>query len=274
MSKSWSRFVVLGCWGLGVGIAQAAGIAGVCPDGSAFIVQKIQDVPCARAKLVPPSEMPPLRPELLPRPYNWHVDHEARNPHNPYNLIDAAQQIRAHRAQSASSGSSQRSSGPRAESLRVPEPSRGPRVALSESELRDLLRLVELRQQVAPAKLSVEDIQGREQLELKVAYSPAIEAQILAQLGDSPSARRVLVFTAQSVVGSEFHPNFFVVQDTLTFRPEPTRLEEVGFLLGEPGPLARGTPVLGYLVIPARFDPERSLDIWWNDRSFSAVLAR
>ena len=273
MSKSWSRSVVLGFWGLGVGIAQAAGTAGVCPDGSAFIVQQIRDVPCARAKLVSPSELPPLRPELLPRPYNWHVDHEARNPHNPYNLIDAAQQIRAHRAQSASPGPSQRASGPRTERLRVPEPSHRPRVALSESDLRDLLRLIELRQYVAPAKLSVEDIQGREQLEINVAHSPAIEAEILAQLGESPPARRVLVFTAQSVVGSEFHPNFLVVQDTLTFRPEPTRLEEVGFLLGEPGPLARGTPVLGYLVIPARFDPERSLDIWWNDHSFSALLA-
>ncbi len=274
MFRGWSRFVVLGFWGLGAGLAQAASLAGVCPDGSAFIVHKREDVPCSRAKLVPPSELPPLRPELLPRPYNWHVDHEARNPHNPYNLIDAAQKIRAHRAGTTGPGTRRPSTVPHTQSSPTRAPAQGPRISLGEADLRDLLRLVELRQHVAPAKLTVEDIQGRAQLELLVAHSPAFEARILEQLGESTAERRVLVFTAHSAVGSEFHPNFFVVQGTLTFRPEPTHPREVGFLLGAPGPLAHGTPVLGYLVIPARFDPQQPLDIWWNDRSFNAVLAR
>ena len=102
MTANFRQALWVGLWALGGGMAHAAGIAGVCPDGSAFIVQSRADVPCPRAKLVPPDELPPLRPELLPHPYTWHVDQEARDPHNPYNLIDAAQKIRTLRAGEAS----------------------------------------------------------------------------------------------------------------------------------------------------------------------------
>ncbi len=78
--------------------AHAESIAGVCPDGSMYIVKKEADIPCARSKRVDPSEMPPMRPQLLPRPYTWHVDQQSRDPHNPYNLIDPAAKIRAFQA--------------------------------------------------------------------------------------------------------------------------------------------------------------------------------
>ena len=274
MRSRWRRIGVLGLWSLGVGIAEAASIAGVCPDGSAFIVHRRQDVPCARAKLVPPSELPPLRPELLPRPYNWHVDQEARDPHNPYNLIDSAQKIRALRSGDSPRGPNPHPMATRSETpSRAAEPAPNPRAGLSEPELADLIRLVELRQRVAPATLSIDNLQGREQLEIQLAHSQAFEARLLPLLGHGPGERRVLLFTARSAVESEFHPNFLVVQEALTFRPEPARALEVGFLLGEPGPLAREAPALGYLVLPARFDPERAMDLWWNDRSFTTVLA-
>jgi hypothetical protein len=270
MAANFRQALWVGLWALGGGMAHAAGIAGVCPDGSAFIVQSRKDVPCPRAKLVPPDELPPLRPELLPHPYTWHVDQEARDPHNPYNLIDAAQKIRTLRAGEAPG----EPSTPRVETAtRVPAPSAAPRVFLSDPELRDLARIIELRQQIAPARLSVEDLQGRQQLEIELAHSPALEAQILEVLGESPEERRVLVFSARSAVSSEFHPNFLVVQDSLTFRPDPGRPEESGFLSGEPGPLPRGVPTLGYLVIPDRFDPAQPMDLWWNDRSLTAVLS-
>ncbi len=80
MAASFRQALWVGLWALGGGMAHASGIAGVCPDGSAFIVQSRKDVPCRRAKLVPPDELPPLRPELLPHPYTWHVDQEARDP--------------------------------------------------------------------------------------------------------------------------------------------------------------------------------------------------
>jgi hypothetical protein len=30
--------------------------------------------------------------------------------------------------------------------------------------------------------------------------------------------------------------------------------------------------VLGYLVIPQRFDPSTGLELWWNDRSIHTIL--
>ena len=62
------------------------------------------------------------------------------------------------------------------------------------------------------------------------------------------------------------------VQDGVTFRPEPSEAREVGLLVGQPGDLERGFMVVGYIVIPARFDPRRSMDVYWNDRSISTIL--
>jgi hypothetical protein len=106
-----------------------------------------------------------------------------------------------------------------------------------------------------------------------MAYSPAFEAEVLSMLGENSAERRVLLFAASSLGATEFHPNFFIVQGALTFRPDPTRKDEVGFLMGTPGPVTPGETLLGYLVIPVRFDPTQSMDLWWNDLSFSAVLA-
>ena len=72
-------------------------LSGVCPDGSFFVVQSRSSVPCANPRFADPADMPPLRPHLLPRPYTWYVDQEARNPNNPYNLVEAADKIRAAR---------------------------------------------------------------------------------------------------------------------------------------------------------------------------------
>ena len=77
------------------GSAAAASITGVCPDGSIFIVQRAESIPCARAKLVEPHEIPPVRPELLPNPYTWQVYNEGASPNNPYNLIDEARKVRS-----------------------------------------------------------------------------------------------------------------------------------------------------------------------------------
>ena len=77
-------------------LAPAAGaISGVCPDGSMFIVQHESQIPCKRAKVVEPDEIPPIKPEYLPTPYTWQVYNETNDPNNPYNLIDAAREVRA-----------------------------------------------------------------------------------------------------------------------------------------------------------------------------------
>ncbi len=97
-----ARFVCATLTGMtlfGVGSGAAAeGLTGVCPDGSMFIVQQRASVPCKNARFVDdPSKTPPIRPELLPHPYTWQVDQEARNPNNPYQLLEAAEKIRAAR---------------------------------------------------------------------------------------------------------------------------------------------------------------------------------
>ena len=81
---------------LGAGGARA-GITGVCPDGSIFIVQRADQVPCSEARRVEPHEVPPIKPEFLPRPYAWEVFHERQNPNNPYNLVDQAREVRGQR---------------------------------------------------------------------------------------------------------------------------------------------------------------------------------
>jgi hypothetical protein len=249
-------------------------IAGVCPDGSMFVVARPEDAPCARAKFVEPSELPPLRPEYLPRPYLWQVDQELRQESNPYNLIDRAQALRELRSGvgKAEPAAVTATAGARPREL-APAPVQGPAAApaLSDAQLRDLAQLIALRQDLAPAALVVDDAAGLEQLPLRFAYSTSAESLVRGALGES--AGRVLVFSARASQASEFHPNFLVAQGGATFRPDPEQARESGLLLGRPGALPRGELLLGYLVLPERFDPARPLRIWWNDRELEATLS-
>jgi hypothetical protein len=259
----------------------AATLSGVCPDGSFFVVQHRDAVPCANARFVDdPSELPPLRPHLLPRPYTWYVDQEARNPNNPYNLIDAAQKIRAARLgqkESPQAAQTPAPSGPPAppQAARLPAVASAPPAALSlaDGELRDLVRVIGLRQQVAPAELEVRDARGDGRLRIQLAHSSAFEAYALDALRRPAGSSRVLVFAALAEADIDFQPNFFVVQGGRTFRPDPSMAGEIGFLLGQPGKLPAGEIAVGYLIVPASFDPREAMELFWNDRSVDAVLA-
>jgi hypothetical protein len=277
---------------LGAAAAFAAGaradttLAGVCPDGSYFIVQSRSAIPCANPHLADPSDLPPVRPYLLPRPYTWYVDQEARSPNNPYNLLETAKKIRDARAgvtsqaPSAASGPVPPSQpGSTVGSARATPPSRSgsfapeSAVSLADDELRDLVRLISLRQDAAPASFQIDDVHGARSLQIEVAYSASFEAYALSTLGREPSANRVLVWSSQSVKAADFRPNFFVVQSGRTFRPDPQNPAELAFLLGSPGVLPAGEMAVGYLVVPASFDPAKPLEVFWNDRSVEAVLA-
>jgi hypothetical protein len=263
----------------------AQSLTGICPDGSIFIVQHEAQIPCARARRVDPSELPPIRPEYLPRPYGWIVDQEARNPNNPYNMVEAAEKIRALHAAGASGAVAPEQESPPPLAAATPTPvapagaaplplaeAPAPRVALADEDLADLAKLVVLRQQVAPAELRVDDISGREELKIQLAYSASFEALVLDALGRASGDGVVLAFLARTGAAVDFHPNFFVVQGPLTFRPDPERVEEVGFVLGAAGSQPEGAVLLGYVVVPARFDAAQPLDLWWNDRSVEARL--
>ncbi len=275
----------------GSALAGGKSVTGLCPDGSAFVVARRQDAPCARPKFVEEAaELPPLKPQYLPKPYTWYIEQEASSENNPYNVLERAQKLRALQAQGRAAagtamtaatgtplgGQTLQARAPiAAEAQAAPAPlsrTASP-LALEREELEDLVQLVSLRQQVAPATLALLDASGREQLFLRLAYSPAFEERVLADLALGGEPRRVLLFSARSAVASEFWPNFLVVQDGVTFRPEPEDPRELGFLVGEPGAMEKGVLSLGYLVVPARFDPAKPLEVFWNDRSMSATLA-
>ena len=274
MTRLGFTTLVLVLGGVGGTLAQAESLSGVCPDGSFFIVQTMESVPCARAKLVDPADLPPIRPQLLPRPYTWYVDQGARDPNNPYNLLEAAEKIREARAPrpAAAPGTATRAT-------RVPQAAAPPAPAVSalrfdEGELRDLVRLVQMRQQVASAQLTLEDLRGGERLRILLAHSSAFESILLASLGLDPEERRVIAFVV-SAPGeqAEFHPNFFVVQGSRTFRPDPEDPHELGLLVGSAGAIPARGLALGYLIVPTAFDPAASMELWWNDRSVAATLA-
>jgi hypothetical protein len=259
------------------GPALGAPVSGLCPDGSGFIVQDASQIPCSRAKLVEASEFPPMRPYLLPRPYPWLVDQQLRDPQNPYNLIDAAEKVRA--ARRDADGASREAAGSAAEARRSADGAPGlahapppPRLDLRPQELEDLVSLVALRQQMAPAELLVSDAQGGERLRILLAHSEAFEAQLLQAVGRPAEDWKVVLFVAAAREAFEFHPNFFVVQGSATFRPDPADPAELGFLVGRAGEVPDGELVAGYFIFPSRFELEHSLELYWNDRSIDAVL--
>ena len=271
--------------------AWADSIAGLCPDGSAFVVSRREDAPCRDAKFVEASDLPPLRPQYLPRSQAWQLNRQARDENNPYNLVDRREVVKNPRGETTTAREAQtpKSQGTPAKpgaafagastpvttpapAVEPPAPS-GPAFSLDEAELRDLTRLIVLRQQVAPAELAVEDVRGRPQLFLRYAYSPSFETRAVRALGLDPARSRVLLFSARSESDVEFYPNFSAIQDGVSFRPEPSRASELGFVLGAPGTLGAGRIAIGYLVLPARVDPARPLELWWNDRKLEATLA-
>jgi hypothetical protein len=267
-----------------LGAAENAGasITGVCPDGSIFVVQSPEQVPCSDAKQVEPGDLPPIKPELLPRPYAWEVFNQQQNPNNPYNLIDAARQVREARAAEAAGRELPEPPAPSPESdVSAPPPSRpapardaGPiDLGLSDQEARDLALIVDLSQQRAPASL-VQGDGDASALTLRVAPSASFEAR----LRDAWAARGrsiqgpVLLFTVSAAAPASFHPNFTFVQGHQAFHPDAEDPSELGWIRGGVGALSPGSDLLGYVVLPEQVELAQPLDIYWDDRQITATL--
>jgi len=261
-----------------------ASVTGVCPDGSIFVVQRPESIPCANAKQVEPGDVPPLKPELLPRPYAWEVFNQQQNPNNPYNLIDAARQVRETRAAEAAANTAPRapvtaehteqiaSSSPPAPN--GPLDTAGPLdLGLSEQEARDLALIVDLSQQRAPAAFARGD-GGAPTLSVRVAPSAAFEARLReawARRGRS-LAGSVVLFSARAAAPESFHPNFTFVQGHQAFHPDPSDPTQLGLIRGDLGDLAPESDVLGYVVLPEHVELAQPLDIYWDDRQITATL--
>jgi len=296
---------------LGVLPVAAETISGVCPDGSIFIVQRRSAVPCVEAKQVDPTDIPPLNPELLPRPYGWSQFQQRQNPNNPYNVVDAAPSV-------------QRLEGPRADGPRdlqrgpevdahglvaqaldgaqgptgtgtpqrsfqtaraaVPSASATARRAerdiarlFTEQELRDLAQIVELSQRRAPATFAPRGSEPSDPapgLTVRLAYSASFEPrlrEIFGEWGGLPPGD-VVLFRVDASEPQPFYGNLTFVQSGVVYHPNRDDVRELGVLRSELGMLGRGAMLLGYARFPEGMDVTREVDIYWNDRLLSAVL--
>lgn len=271
---SFGGWLLAGSFGLTPDALHAETVTGICPDGSLYIVQSVASIPCRNSKRVRPEDVPPLRPHLRPTPYTWDVWNERNDPNNPYNLIDAARQVREFQAALPSVETAP------APGMAPQRPQTGPVAAvprgevrpldlgLSDQELRDLYRIVELSQEHAPAHIARRTADGKGIFEVAFAYSRAFEA-VLERAWSSRGGLaqgRVLLFTARSKRPEAFHANFTVLQGHLSYQPDVQNARQLGILQGRLGDLAANEIVTGYLVLPDAMDLEKDLELYWNDR--------
>jgi len=271
-----------------VAAAGSASVTGVCPDGSMFIVQRAESVPCRDAKAVDPSDVPPMKPEYLPRPYGWEVFYRKNDPNNPYNLIERSPvepPTPDHRIQDGRNDPQPQREQPVNETwvpersdlktgsaavARSDEPLGEPALNLVDSEAEDLALIVELSQRRTPASFADDGSGGR----VRLARSLAFEARLREQLvqGGRVSAGPVVLFVADADAAGSFYGNLTFVQNGIAFHPSSDDPYQLGVIRGRLGPLENGNSVLGYVVLPERLDPSHPVDIYWNDRQLTAVF--
>jgi hypothetical protein len=285
----WRRRLRLGAaLVLAAAAAQASNtITGVCPDGSIFIVKRAADVPCRDARRVEPQDVPPIKPEFLPRPYAWQLFQQQQDPNNPYNLVEAARRVReageagesppeaqaAPPAQPPQSAAPSEAPAPQQMAMvRTEPPLREPEgFGFSEEEIQDLFLIVELAQRRAPATFTPEV--GREVV-VRVAQSNAFGTrfrELRTQRG-KPATGPVVLFSAVAQTATRFHANLTFVQGHMAYQPDTGNQEQFGLLYGRLGELQPQEAVLGYVVLPAGLDPSQPMDIYWNDRRLTATL--
>lgn len=249
-------------------------ITGVCPDGSMFIVKRSADIPCPEAKQVDPHDLPPIRPAYLPRPYGWQVFQNKQDPNNPYNLVDSAQAIREGGApiEEGNATPPRTASAPPPVQAAPPTPPRAapvgpPRLALTPDDLHDLSRIVSLRQAHAAAGFGT----AGEPLRIALAHSRAFEVRLRDHHGAGLGP--VVLFRVDAGAPAAFHGNFTFVQNGGAHHPDHDDPREFGILDGTLGRQVPGGTLLGYTVLPPHTELAAPLDIYWNDRLLSVVLA-
>jgi len=295
MARAAARFrrsigwaLALAAAGVSAAPTGSASVTGVCPDGSMFIVQRAESIPCRDAKAVEPSDVPPMKPEYLPRPYGWEVFYRRNDPNNPYNLI--------HPQPPEPSAPVQRDPGDRNDprlsreqpepETRVPERSDlqggsapiarsvgradGAALDLVDAEVEDLAMIVELSQRGVPASFTDDGSRGRVRLARSLAFEGRMREYLTAHghAGGGP----VVLFVADADSGGSFYGNLTFVQNGLAFHPSNENPYEFGVIRGHLGPLEDGGSVLGYVVLPERLDPSNPIDVYWNDRQLTATF--
>jgi hypothetical protein len=274
---SIGRALALAATGVSVASAGSASVTGVCPDGSMFIVQRAESIPCRDAKEVEPSDVPPMKPEYLPRPYGWEVFHRKNDPNNPYNLIQQqppeppapVHRTPDHEPPVPEHSDLRGGSAPVAHSEEQTDRSA---LDLVDAEVEDLAMIVELSQRGAPASFTDDGSRGRVRLARSVAFEGRMREH-LAGRGHA-NAGPVVLFVADADSGGSFHGNLTFVQNGMAFHPSNENPYELGVIRGRLGALENGSSVLGYVVLPERLDPSHPIDVYWNDRLLTATFQR
>lgn len=262
----------------------AAAITGVCPDGSIFIVQSSDAIPCRQAKRVDPQDLPPLQPELLPRPYGWERFNRLADPNNPYNLVESGATPPpgatppappAVTPAPAVAPGAPVAQPPQVAALAPPARPRALDLALSARDVADLDEIVALSQSVAPAAVSRFTASGERSALLQLARSSGFEQRVHAALATQGGGQTgpVVLFRAEARTAGAIHANFTFVQGHVAFHPDPANPDQLGVIDGAVGELAAGQRVLGYAVLPAHLDPSAPLDIYWDDRRTTVTLS-
>ena len=267
--------------------AGAGAISGVCPDGSIFIVQQVEAIPCRGAKRVDPGDIPPLNPEFLPRPYGWEVFNRETDPHNPYNLVDVprggpAPGVAAPPQAPVAPMAPQPPIVPHPIAAAPPPIAPGVAAAatgapplalgLSPREIDDLAAIVEVMQQRAPATFVERN--GAAASQLRFARSAAFEARVARALAErgTPAQGPIVAFHLVAGAPTRFWGNLTFVQGHVAHHPDPADPAQFGVVDGRLGELAAGERVLGYAVLPPHADLARPLDLYWDDRLLTATL--
>jgi hypothetical protein len=253
-----------------------------------FIVQRAESVPCRDAKAVEPSDVPPMKPEYLPRPYGWEVFYRKNDPNNPYNLIhtqppeppapvhrtqDERTDPRRSREQPVNeAGAPGRSSFPSGAAPVVRSGKRidGSALDLVDTEVEDLAMIVELSQRGAPAAFTDDGSQGRVRLARSLAFEARMREHLVGR--GQASGGPVVLFFADADSGGSFYGNLTFVQNGMAFHPSNDNPHELGVIRGRLGPLENGGSVLGYVALPEWLDPSHPIDVYWNDRLLTATF--
>jgi hypothetical protein len=266
--------------------AAAGAISGVCPDGSIFVVQQAEAIPCREAKRVDPGDIPPLNPEFLPRPYGWEVFNRETDPYNPYNLVGVksgapqAPGVAAPPPQAGAAPVAPQASlapAPVAPAVAPPvaaaPPAAGPALALSPREIEDLAAIIEVMQERAPATFVQRDATGRASM-LRLARSPAFEARVARALAErgTPAQGPIVAFHVVADAPVAFWGGLTFVQGHVAHHPDPGDAGQFGVVDGRLGELAAGERVLGYAVLSPHTDTARPIDVYWDDRLLTATL--
>jgi hypothetical protein len=150
-----------------------------------------------------------------------------------------------------------------------PPPAPPVSIRVSDKEIDDLIQIVQLTQQRAPASLVIES-DGAPSLELRLAHSRGFESRARETFGAVSGP--VLLFTAEAKAPIAFHPNFTFAQGHTAFHADADDPKQFGMLEGQPGQQEPGSTLLGYVVLPSSVDLAQPMDVYWNDHRLAATL--